>query len=427
MHLLRLRRWALPLAALAIVAAGAGVSAQSFPLASHFVYPVMTFSSDGRYLALGGSVGPAMDLCPLPTCSGRVHIWDLHKGARTFASDATTARVMSIAFTPDSRFVISGHVDGTVRVWSVEATRVVQQVTCCAGTWARALAVSPDSRLLATGGQNGEIALWQLGADLLAPNAVTRLRTFEGHVFLVSSVIFQSSGAYLLSSVDDQHVRRWNVSTGASLEFSRAAGLQKAHRGMVKTVAPLSDGRRAVSGSYWEGGTYKDYKSVAPPDAILRLWDLSAGRPLRSYPLTFGVRCCIQVVTGTPTIAFLKATAWDELPRLTILNVDDGAVAREVAPTMGESFHSLAMHPNASTFLIALGEGDFLIWDRIANAMVGRLVSVDEGWAVVAPDGRMEYTDGFPRWRCAHGITSNCAGGVSTPSTPGLLAPMVRH
>ena len=62
-----------------------------------------------------------------------------------------------------------------------------------------------------------------------------------------------------------------------------------------------------------------------------------------------------------------------------------------------------------------------------ANAVVGGLVSVDEGWAVVAPDGRMEYTDGFPRWRCAHGITSNCAGGVSTPSTPGLLASMVRH
>lgn len=424
---MKLRRWAVPLVALGVMALQAGAGAQSFPLASHFIQPVMSFSSDGRYLALGGSVGPALDLCPLPTCSGRVHIWDLQKGVRTFASDASTARVMSIAFTPDSRFVISGHVDGVVRIWSADATHVVQQVACCGGTWARALAVSPDSRLLATGGQNGEIALWQLGADLSAPTAVTRLRTLQGHVFGVSSLSFESSGAYLLSSADDQHVRRWNVSTGASIEFSRAAGLQKAHRGMVKTVVPLADGRRAVSGSYWEGGTYKDYKSVAPPDAIVRLWDLATGRPLRSYPLTFGVRCCIQVIPGTPTIAFLKAAAWDELPRLNILNVEDGTVVREVAPTMGESFHSIAMHPNASTFLIALGEGDFLLWDRVANAMVGRMLSVDEGWAVVAPDGRMEYADGFPRWACAHGITRNCAGGVSTPSAPGLLASMVRH
>lgn len=419
------RRRILAAALWAALANPVTAGAQAFPLASHFVQPVMSFSSDGRYLALGGSVGPALDHCPLPTCTGRVHLWDLQKGTRVFASDATAARVMSIVFTRNSRFVISGHVDGTVRVWTVDSPRLVQQFSCCAGTWARALAVAPDDRTLATGGQNGEIVLWQLAPDLTGPNSVTRGRTLPGHVFGVSSLSFERSGDYLLSSADDQHVRRWNVSTGAGTEFSRAPGLQKAHRGMVKTVAPLADDR-AITGSYWEGGTYKDYKSVAPPDAILRLWDTSTGRPLRSYPLTFGIRCCIQVVTGTPTIAFLKASAWDELPRLQIFNVDDGTVVREVAPAMGESFHSVAMHPNASTFLIAIGEGDFLLWDRIAGAMVGRLVSVDEGWAIVAPDGRMEYSEGFRRWPCAHGITAACAGGASVPSTPGLLPAMVR-
>lgn len=398
-----------------------GMEAQSFPLASHFVQPVMSFSADGRYLALGGSVGPALDNCPLPTCSGRVHLWDLRTGARVFASDASTARVMSVTMTRDGRHVVSGHVDGTVRVWATDG-RVVHRLTCCNGSWIRSLAVSPDDRMLAAGAQNGEIVLFGLGPDLSQPGSARVLRRLGGHYFGVSSVVFEASGKYLLSSADDQHVRRWDITTGDNYEFSRTPQLRKAHRGMVKSVVPLADGRRAVSGSYWEGGTYKSYDSVAPPDHILRLWEIDTGRPIRSYPLTFGVRCCIQVVPGTSAVAFLKAMAWDELPRLHIVDLDTGAVVTDVGPTMGESFHAFAMHPNGSMFLVAIGDGDFLIWSRTTGRMTGRLISVDEGWAVIAADGRMDSSDGFRRWPCAHGVTTGCAGG--RPATPaGRLLP----
>lgn len=401
-----------------------GIEAQSFPLASHFVQPVMSFSADGRYLALGGSVGPALDNCPLPTCSGRVHLWDLRAGTRVFASDASTARVMSLAMTRDGRQVVSGHVDGTVRVWSADGG-VVHQLLCCNGSWIRSLAVSPDDRVLAAGAQNGEIVLWSLDADLSRPGSARVLRTLTGHYFGVSSVVFEASGKYLLSSADDQHVRRWDITTGHNYEFSRTPQLRKAHRGMVKSVVPLADGRRAVSGSYWEGGTYKAYDSVAPPDHILRLWDIDSGRPIRSYPLKFGVRCCIQVVPGTSSVAFLKAMAWDELPRLHVVDLDTGAVVNDVGPTMGESFHALAMHPNGSTFLIAIGDGDFLIWSRTMGRMTGRLISADEGWAVIAADGRMDFSEGFRRWPCAHGIMTGCAGGSPATASGRLLPSLI--
>ena len=67
-------------------AAAGGVS---WPLASHFFMPSIAFSPDGRYLALGGSVGPAAEYCPQPACTGRLHVWDLRTGQRAFATDLT--------------------------------------------------------------------------------------------------------------------------------------------------------------------------------------------------------------------------------------------------------------------------------------------------------------------------------------------------
>ena len=67
-------------------------------------------------------------------------------------------------------------------------------------------------------------------------------RTLPGHVFGVSSLSFERSGDYLLSSADDQHVRRWNVSTGAGTEFSRAPGLQKAqYQFLYRNPASIAD------------------------------------------------------------------------------------------------------------------------------------------------------------------------------------------
>ena len=394
------------------------LAAFSWSLPSHFYVPSVAFSADGHLLAFAGSVGPPYEVCGEPVCEGLLHVWDLRSGQRVFANQSTFARVMSLAITHDSQRIITGHSDGSVMVWDSTTFRVVQTFHCCARTWIRALAVSPDDRVLAVGAQSGEIVFLSLAGDAPA-------RPLPGHLYGVSSLEFDASGDYLMSTGDDQHVYRWNVRTSNHYEFSRSPAQGKAHRGMVKTVATVNGGKWAVTGAYWEGGTTKDYTGFAPPDSILRLWDVDTGRPLRAYPLNWGVRCCIKPLAGGHQIAYLRTQGWDENPLFEILDLDSGKVEHEVAPTMGESFHAMAMHPDSMRFVIDIGGGQSILWDRKTGKELAQLVSVDEGWAVVATDGRIDFSDGFSRWPCRNNIQQACSGGAAATPTRGLLASLI--
>ena len=411
--------------ALASIASAAPTPDDAWSLPGHFAVPSIVFSPNGRYVALGGSLGPADDRCDQTRCPGRLHVWNLQTGQRVFANTRSFARVMSLVFTPDGRRLVSGHADGAVMVWNLEDFTIVRQFHCCTGTWVRALAVSPDGRSLAIGAQSGELLLWDLSGDLRRQSVVERLtRSWPAHNYGISSLTFDASGRYLISSADDQHIRRWDLQTGRNNEFQRSPGREKAHRGMVKTVVLLGDGTQALSGAYWEGGSYKDYHSVAPPDHVLRLWNVGTGVPIRSFPLTYGIRCCMQVLNDH-LVAFLKATAWDERLVFQVFNLDTGQVEHEATPTMGESFDAMGMHPNATRFLIGIGGGQYLLWDLTSGKSVAQLLSVDEGWAVFASDGRADFSEGFRRWPCRHNLQQACLGGKDVSPTPGLLARLI--
>lgn len=86
------------------------------------------------------------------------------------------------------------------------------------------------------------------------------LRRFEGHKDWVTSVAVLTDGRHALSGSNDRTLRLWDLDSGAALR--RFVG----HEDRVTGVAVLADGRRAVSGSW---------------DRTLRLWDLKTGAELR--------------------------------------------------------------------------------------------------------------------------------------------------
>jgi WD40 repeat protein len=104
------------------------------------------FSSDGRWLALGGtdakirlfepgtgtpiitlegSAGPPRGLAASPSgqrlLSGGddkiVHLWDIATGKEIVRFTQHTNIVNAVAFTPDGRYALSASADGSVRMW----------------------------------------------------------------------------------------------------------------------------------------------------------------------------------------------------------------------------------------------------------------------------------------------------------------------
>lgn len=116
---------------------------------------VVTFSPDGRILAVGSS-------------TGSIRLWNITDPSHpvSFGGPLTTQgdEVLSVAFSSDSRTLAAGESGGTVGLWNVTnpANPTVEgsPLTVQASEFALSVAFSPDRDFLAASSANGVTLLW---------------------------------------------------------------------------------------------------------------------------------------------------------------------------------------------------------------------------------------------------------------------------
>ena len=89
-------------------------------------------------------------------------VWDVanpRQPSRTL--DGHTWPVYGLAFTPDSRRLVSASADKTARVWDVAAVRELH-VYQWHQSWMTCLAMAPDGLTVATGGEDKTITIWDV-------------------------------------------------------------------------------------------------------------------------------------------------------------------------------------------------------------------------------------------------------------------------
>jgi len=148
------------------------------------------FSPDGRY-ALSGSVGHT------------ARLWDVSSGKELRRFEGHTNSVRSVCFSPDGRYVLSGSRDKTVRLWEAGSGKELRRFEGHTST-VYSVCFSPDGRFALSGSDDKTVRLWEAGSG-------KRLRRFEGHTKTVQSVCFSLDGRYALSGSDDKTVRLWEV------------------------------------------------------------------------------------------------------------------------------------------------------------------------------------------------------------------------
>ena len=216
----------------------------------------VSFNGDGTRLVSGG-------------LDGTVRLWDVETGEQLetpltgHQPDAFGyAWVPSVSFSPDDRLLASGGMDGTVRLWDVETRRqlgtplIGHRINVFGDAAVYSVSFSPDGRRLASGGGDGTVRLW----DVETGQPVDSL---TGHDAAVWSVSFSPDGRVLASGGGDGTVRLWDVETGRQLG-TPLTGHQPDQYGdaRVYSVSFSPDGRVLVSG----GG-----------DGTVRLWDMRPG------------------------------------------------------------------------------------------------------------------------------------------------------
>lgn len=179
-----------------------------------------------------------------------------------------TRMVLSTAFCPDGKRIVSASYDGTIRIWDTQ-TGVLIGKPLKDTSFANCVSFSPNGKYIVSGLQDWSISLWDArkGEKLPLP--------FKGHTGTVCTVSFSHDGKYIVSSSADSTVRIWDVSNGEQI------GKSLKHSNIVVSAVYNRQGNRIVTACLdrkiriWDANSMMQVGDAIPTGSYIRFASFS--------------------------------------------------------------------------------------------------------------------------------------------------------
>src|SRR5262249_41583975 len=131
---------------------------------------------------------------------GDIHVWDVATRQPLHVLRGHTRRVVALAFHPDSVYLASASLDGTVRIWhSLDGV----QERLLDGARGRGLAWSPDGQHRAMSGAGGTLKVWDRSGRRVLP--------LQGHADDITAAVYTADGRRLLTAGWDGAIKLWDT------------------------------------------------------------------------------------------------------------------------------------------------------------------------------------------------------------------------
>ncbi len=186
---------------------------------------------------------------------GTIRVWDSVTGKKLKEFRAHDQPLTSMAVSSDGAHIVSGSWDKTVKIWDTETSTEVRAVGGHKGA-VSAVAISPDGKLVASSSGEGVFQVWEAQTG-------SQLMTLGNQKDGIKSVLFSPDGKRIISGDTAGDIKIWDTATGEMLTAIHA------HSGSVRCVAVSSDGSQIASAS--------------PRDKSIRVWDTQKGVQLASF------------------------------------------------------------------------------------------------------------------------------------------------
>ncbi|KAG8773140.1 hypothetical protein FRC12_002700 [Ceratobasidium sp. 428] len=290
-------------------------------------------------------------------------IWILDTRTQQLVGQTLTGHtnsVWSVAYSPDSAYIVSGSEDHTIRIWDARTGRLVGKPLEGHTSPVYSVAYSPNGACIASGSWDHTIRIWDAhtGQPIGKP--------LRGHISSVRTVAYSPDGIYIASGSSDDTIRIWNAHTGQPVGKPL-----RGHRSPVYSVAYSPDGAYIASGS---------------SDYTIRIWDARTGQPV-GKPLTEGHISTVYSVTYSPDGAYIASGSEDHT--ICIWDVRTGQLIGEPLEGHTSSINSVAYLPDGAYIVSGSSDDTIRIWDARIGKPIGKSLQGHTDWvysAAYSPD-----------------------------------------
>jgi RNA polymerase sigma factor (sigma-70 family) len=313
----------------------------------------VAYSADGKYLASGDE-------------DGTVLVREVATGAVSRRLEGKRA-VHALAFSPDGRTLAAGGGEGEwekLRLWDLSSGKPLHELGSHYPA-VESIAFSPDGKVVASAGNGGKLFLWESATG----KSLAQVWAYP------QAIAFAPDGKSVASAGNDRTIRFWDVPTGKERP-APADG----HRGSVRTVAASKDGTVVATAG---GG-----------EASIRLWDIASGKELRRVDASntwFLGSGAMALSTDGKAVASHKGI-WDTATGKFRLGDKKNPTAFK---DQDYSIEAVAFSPDGKTLAMGTRDGQsgkdrmIRLWDAATGAERGHFGTRPVRALAYSPDGKL--------------------------------------
>ncbi|CAG9945162.1 unnamed protein product, partial [Clonostachys rosea f. rosea IK726] len=295
----------------------------------------LAFTPDSRHLVSGSNFPAA-------------RTWDIKTKSTLRKFEGAKEKISSVAVSPDGRTIAAGSDDFNIFLWDFQTSTLLHKLEAHLG-WINSVAFSPDGKLLLSGSMDESIIIWNIGTGRL-------LNRINNESSGVNSLAFSPDGLCVATGSVDQIIRIWDLKHTKEVHT-----MFDGHSGCINSIRFSPDGKEIVSGS--------DDKSI-------KIWNIATGLEQKTLK---GHKERVMTVSFFYDIdeGVCRVASGSEDKTIMIWEVASGTTLA-ILKEHTSGINSVTFSPDRSMLASSSFDDGVRLWDTKTWALIGKLDDYDE-------------------------------------------------